>query len=297
MTRPACPYCGGPGEPFLEAPDFNRRVGDEVFTYYRCGSCGLIFLAPIPEDLGRYYPGDYHGLTGDRTELASAAEAERYKIDLVRRFVPSGTLTEIGPGRGAFALLAKDAGFDVRVIEMSADSCDYIARTVGVETICTDDEVAALDSGDATDVIALWHVAEHLGDPFELVRVAARKLSPGGVLVIAAPNPFARQFRILGRRWAHLDAPRHVYLIPPDVLAGAAEAAGLTLELETTTDPGSLGWNDFGWRFSFANRFRRPHVRGVAARIGGLVGKLMRPIESREGEGAAYTMVFRKAEA
>ncbi len=69
-------------------------------------------------------------------------------------------------------------------------------------------------------------------------------------MVIASVNPEAFQFRILGRYWLHLDAPRHVMLIPMKLLAEKLEFLGMEAELITTTDQGSIGWNAFGWELS-----------------------------------------------
>ena len=60
----------------------------------------------------------------------------------------------------------------------------------------------------------MWHVIEHLRRPWEVIERAAANLQDGGVLAIATPNPRALQFKLLRRRWAHLDAPRHLFLIP-----------------------------------------------------------------------------------
>jgi 2-polyprenyl-3-methyl-5-hydroxy-6-metoxy-1,4-benzoquinol methylase len=294
MCSPVCPNCGGNSKPFLRARDYNRRIEHRVFSYYRCRTCQLVFLDPVPADLASYYPDDYYGLADTRDELARRAEPERYKLELVARFKPGGTLIEIGPGGGGFAHLANEAGFKVRVIEMNADSCSMLENALGIDATCTGDEAEALWSGRPADVVALWHVFEHLDDPFELVRAAAQSLNPGGILVLAAPNPAAVQFRILGRRWVHLDAPRHTRLIPQDVVRSVAEQSGLRLALQTTMDEGSIGWNKFGWQYSFANLFQDPKVRDLAMRAGALVTRAMRPIEEREGRGSAYTMVFER---
>jgi len=294
MTAPSCPNCGSASSPCLHVRDYNRATSSQTFNYYRCDACAVQFLSPIPEDMGQYYPSDYHGSSVSREDLARGAEPERYKIDIVKRFVGEGRLVEIGPGGGGFAVLAQDAGFEVSVIEMSQACCDHLTRTLGVEAVCTSDETSALQASDPVDVIALWHVLEHLEDPFTLVRAAARKLVPGGVLVLAAPNPAALQYRILRGRWTHVDAPRHLYLIPPAVLRSVAEESGLRLVLETTMDAGSIGWNRFGWEYSFGNLFKHQRLKRHAMKAGGLATGLMRPFEEQEGRGSAYTMVFER---
>ncbi len=116
----------------------------------------------------------------------------------------------------------------------------------------------------------------------------------GGNLVISSVNPEAFQFRIFGRYWLHLDAPRHVMLIPMKLLAEKLESLGMEAELITTTDQGSIGWNAFGWEFFFSNLCSQFYFKKVLRRIGRLLSLLFGPIEKIEGKGSAYTMVFRK---
>ncbi len=292
-----CPLCRGAARPRCAARDRNRQVSETVFHYLRCASCGAVFLADPPADLERYYPADYYTLPDSARSLAAAAAPERYKIEIVRRYVRSGRLIEVGPGRGNFCFLAREAGFAVTAIERSRACREFLERALGVETIRAEDEHAALERSAGADVIAMWHVLEHLSDPWRFLDLAARKLNPGGVLVAATPNPGCLQFALFGARWAHLDAPRHLVLIPPHALAGRLESRGLRTELLTTTDPGSLGWNRFGWMFSLANLFPGGAARRAARLAGRCAALAAYAFERAEGRGAAYTGVFRRAAA
>ncbi len=294
-TRTCCGACGGAMRPNLHTRDYNRGVSDEIFHYSTCVRCGLISLENVPPDLAPYYASGYHSQPATDAAIEAGVEHEQYKIDLVRRFVPTGRLLEIGPSWGAFCLLAKRAGYSVEAIEMDPVCCEFLSSRIGVRAICRSDEAAALAEASEPDVIVAWHVLEHLRDPWGLVDAAAARLAPGGVLIVALPNPGALQFRLFGRYWAHVDAPRHLHLVPPDVLRTRAEAAGLTQVLCTTTDRGSLGWNEFGWIFSLphlaSDAFAKRVLRFAGRKIGAAVGF----VEGREGVGSAYTSVFRKS--
>ena len=91
--------------------DFNRRLSRETFEYFRCPGCGVIFLSPVPANLGQYYPATYYTLPKTGAELGRLFAPERYKLEIVQRFVQRGKLLEIGPAIGGFAYLAKEAGF------------------------------------------------------------------------------------------------------------------------------------------------------------------------------------------
>jgi 2-polyprenyl-3-methyl-5-hydroxy-6-metoxy-1,4-benzoquinol methylase len=297
-SGPSCPNCQRETVGAYRAEDLNRQVSRDAFPYYRCVGCDLIFLSPIPNDLGRFYPPDYYGFPTTLEPLARGAEAERYKIDIVKRFRSHGRLLELGPGGGGFVYLAKEAGFDVSAIEMSSDSCRFLTDIVGVRVVQSAEMAQAILAEEARyDVIAAWHVIEHLSDPWATIEAAVARLAPGGILVLAAPNPVALQFRILGRRWTHLDAPRHVLLIPIAVLESRAAALGLRTRMITTTDEGSRGWNRFGWIMSLRNVFpSRPTrvVRWVADALGGTLTSVLGPLEESGLNGSAYTVVFQK---
>ena len=292
--KAGCPRCGRESPLHFRVGDLNRRITDDIFDYYRCVSCGIIFLDPVPLNLGRYYPSDYYQVPTSLQKLALAAEPEQYKIDFVRRFTSGGSLLEIGPAYGSFCYLAKQAGFKVDAIEMDAGCCRFMNEVVGINAIHSIDTEAALRSAGPYDVIALWHVVEHLSNPWEAMKLFAQRLNPGGLLVMAAPNPDAFQFRVFGRFWTHLDAPRHLELIPSATLSEHARQLGLKPLLITTTDEGSLGWNAFGWEMSLHNLSGSRFVKRGLRLIGNIVSRIVAPIEHAERRGSAYTAVFRK---
>ena len=290
-----CPQCGSAANARYRVADLNRRVSKEKFQYYQCGSCGLVFLDRLPADLARYYPPQYYELPPSREALSRNAQFERYKLDLVTRHVARGRLLEIGPATGGFCFLAKEAGFDVHAIEMDARCSEFLRTVVGIEVQNSNEEVAALQREAPADVIALWHVIEHLRNPWAMLDAICAKVRPGGIAVIATPNPHAVQFGFWGGRWTHLDAPRHVVLVPPELLVGRMERRGMQLVQMTTSDPGGIGWNEFGWIFSFTNLSSAPWLKRPLRVLGRLARAMVRTTEDQEGKGAAYTAIFRKA--
>jgi SAM-dependent methyltransferase len=292
-----CPQCGHQAERAFETPDINRRIGNVSFTYQHCPSCGLIFLQNVPKDLGRYYPSDYYFIARSLDELTAWGRSEQYKLDIVRNYRESGRLVEVGPASGGFAYLAKTAGFQVTVIEMDKRCSEYLRSIAGLDVINSADEAKALQTAPQADVIAMWHVIEHLVDPWQMIEVAAAKLKPKGILVLATPNPRAAQFRLFGSRWVHVDAPRHLWLIPPEVLAQRGARLGLSVRLVTTRDPGSLFWNRFGWQYSIANLLGVPPGNRWMSRAARVISQAGSVLESREGRGSAYTIVLEKTGA
>jgi SAM-dependent methyltransferase len=291
----ACPYCGGSSLAHISAPDINRRATDRVFHLRRCTACGLMFVFDPPEDLGPYYATEYHYIPTDAAELEHHLPAEQFKIDIVQRFKSSGSLLEIGPSSGAFCRLAQKAGFDVSAIEMDADCVQFLNEKLGVRAITSGDPAGVL-AGEhySYDAICLWHAIEHMPTPWTVLKEASRRLNPDGVLVVAAPNPLAWQARLMKGRWPHFDLPRHLFELPIDWLVTFGGKLGLTPELVTTRDKGSLYWNRFSWGMLLRSLSRNPLVQDRFWRLGLQVGRLLEPWESREGHGATYTIILRR---
>jgi SAM-dependent methyltransferase len=295
---PSCPLCGCAGSRAFAVGDRNRESTDEVFAYARCGACGTVFMIDPPDDLARYYEGDYYHFDAagepewkhNQVRLDSAA----YRVRLLLEHVVPGPLIEIGAGTGAFASAAKAAGFDVTAIEMDESCCRYLREREGVAAICSDRPLAALDSLAPTRVVAMWHVLEHLPNPAEVLERIAAQLEPGGVLAIGVPNASSLQFRLMGSRWPQVDAPRHLCLMPPGALLRKGEELGLRGVAITTTDPEGLDFDLFGW----ANALRRHPARGPTSRLVGYAALALRraaaPLERTGNRGSAVTLLLGK---
>lgn len=292
-----CPFCGGAGTRAFAAWDRNREITDERFAYARCRACGTVFMVDPPADLGRYYADGYYqfGPDGepawktDERRMRSAA----FRVGLLAEQVSPGHLIEIGSGTGAFASAARRAGFDVSAIEMDERCCRYLREREGITAICSDRPLEALASLPPARAVALWHVLEHLSNPAEVLQALARKLQPGGVLAVGVPNPRSLQFRLLGSRWAHLDAPRHLCLIPPDALLRKGEELGMRGVNMTANDPEGLEFNLLGW----SNALRRRPAVGGASRLVDYTALAVRravsPLELTGHRGSTLTLVLR----
>ncbi len=293
-----CPMCGNAAKPAFVAHDRNRQVTRERFTYHRCMLCKTVFLPDIPSDLGQYYRVGYEPFDDDGEPQwksnPSRQLADLFRVQMLRTHVKGGALIDIGAGSGGFVAAAQSGGFDVTAVEMDARCCAYIEERLGASAVCSDNPLEALSALAPSNAIVLWHAFEHLLNPVATLEGAIEKLEPGGVLAIAVPNPRSLQFRWMRTRWAHLDAPRHLVLAPPEVLMEKARSYGMTCVEATTTDPNGVECDLLGW----INAIRPNPARGPSSRFMQLSAfalcHLAAPIERRGLNGSAVTLVFRK---
>ena len=254
-----------------------------------------MFVIDPPEHLEPYYNADYHFEATSLEALEPHLPSQRFKIDLVTRFVNRGSLLEIGPSSGYFCRLAQLAGFDVSAIELDAGCVRILSEILKVRAIHSAEPAAVLIAEERNyDAICLWHSLEHMPTPWTVLEQAANRLRPNGILVVAAPNPLSWQARVMGARWPHYDLPRHLTQIPIPWLMTLAGRLGLNTELITTRDEGSLNVGRVSWamlRFPFAPH---PRLESLPWRTGVMLGRIMALWEGKEGRGGAYTAVFRK---
>lgn len=298
----ACPLCKGRSEASFTAADWNLGTSTEEFRYFRCSKCGGVFVSPVPEDMGKYYPPNYPAYD---TKLSASMRKpdpfDQNKLGVVRRYVSGGRLLEIGPGSGGFLRIAKEAGFHVEAVEMDRGCCDFLKETLGIPTVHTEDIIDSLATLPTYDVIVLWHVIEHLPAPGTVFDHLSKHLNPGGILVLAAPNPESLQFRFFGRYWVHLDAPRHLVLIPPSWLIRAATSLDLDTVSFSTKDEVCRIFSVYGWLEASFNNARKgtlkanrafPNMPRIVRTL--LYLALFKPAEHIQGLGSTYTIVFRK---
>jgi len=292
--KTACPKCQSLSALNFKTKDYNRKTTDQDFCYYKCSGCDLVFLSPIPENLPSHYPPGYHQFPSSLQEAAAWALAEKYKMDIVKKFAQQGRLLDIGPSWGGFAFLAKHEGFQVETIEMDAQCSHFLNNTLKIPTVQSSHIADSLTKMRPYDVVTLWHVIEHFIDPWEVLRAVQASCSKNGLLIIAAPNPQAWQLGLFKERWVHIDAPRHLELIPAQLIIDFLKPLGFHLLVCTTTDEGTLGWNQFGWEYSLSNLTTSSRLKRALSFMGRVACRLCRPFERKALSGSAYTLIFRK---
>jgi len=287
---PSCPYCRGGSRHFISTTDRNRHTTSEIFHYYQCSTCKLVYLDPIPPDLRIFYQGGYQAIPKSLAELRALAARDGYRMKPILKHKRSGKLLDIGSWIGIFACSAKDAGFDVTTIEMDQDCVEFLNNTAGIRALQSSepgDVLAKLD--EKFDVITLWHSLEHLKTPWVVIQEAAKRLAPQGILLVSLPNIESYQYTLLKSAWRHLDAPRHLYFYPLESLVELCQASGLSIVEATTSDEVSRLLSDDSW-LSLAGAVLP--IRYAREALYHMLRRMARRAEERAGAGTGLTAVF-----
>lgn len=210
-----CPVCDGSQfTHYLTCRDHTKSGED--FNIQQCKSCSFLFTNPSPDaaSIGRYYQSEsYISHTRnsktlvDKIYLFVRRFSVRWKMKLIAKAHPKGTLLDYGCGTGEFLNEALQQGWQCSGVEPSAN-----ARTKAASLTHLTIKPDAENFGDEKfDVITLWHVLEHIHNLQETIATLAGHLKPGGIIFIAVPNHESRDGQIYREHWAGYDVPRHLW--------------------------------------------------------------------------------------
>jgi 2-polyprenyl-3-methyl-5-hydroxy-6-metoxy-1,4-benzoquinol methylase len=146
-----------------------------------------------------------------------------WRLRLIRQMKSSGKLLEVGCARGDFLAAARNH-FDVCGLEPNPELAESSAQIAPVYrgTIET-------TPWSGFDVIASFHVLEHVDSPRSFMRAAAERLKPGGLLVIETPNIDSLPFKLFKSHWRQFIA-EHYFFFSPKTITRLISECGLQVQ-------------------------------------------------------------------
>lgn len=173
-----------------------------AFAVVSCDACGhglTIHTAP-PADTQERFQGHRWTETRGLMEAATSAMA-RVRYAELKEFHPGRDLLEVGCGTGEFLMAARSAGHQVVGLDLSAEAVDYVReRHPNLDVRCDTLDSVTLPP-ESVDVVAAFHVLEHVPDPIGLLKQMREVLRAGGLVYIRVPNLDTWYRRVLGPNW------------------------------------------------------------------------------------------------
>jgi SAM-dependent methyltransferase len=268
-----CPVCGVRTSRVIYA-EAHDPITLDSFKVVACCGCGLAYTTPRPLKLDRYYPSRYRAY-GPLVTCVLGTLYEMRVSRWIRSKPEGGTVLEVGCGSGLMLAAFKRRQWRVFGIERSEEMAERARSVPGVEMVTTSIENLPADA--RFDLIILFQVLEHIGEPVTLLSECAKRLKRGGNVIVNVPNFASWQSRFAGPKWLHLDVPRHLNHFTPESLAETLERAGLKLDQLRFA---SLEHDPYGW------------VESAISRISGRTNRLTRFLMGLDPFGPAVFFSF-----
>ena len=175
---------------------------------------GVLETKNVPNDLEQYYNSPkYISHTKDKSSKSKIYQLvqrrnEKYKLKIISRYKPSGSLLDYGCGDGSFLKFISNHNYTAYGFEPNQKAKDIAVSKIGQANMFSSlDEI----EDRSLDVITLWHVLEHVPNPIEIVSKLKKKLKKDGFLFIALPNYQSFDAKFYKEHWAAWDTPRHIF--------------------------------------------------------------------------------------
>lgn len=261
MEQFTCSLCGGiESRDCFTAHDFDHSV--ETFELVQCTNCKLVLTNPFPETavMDRYYPEDYYGGGNKKfsgvveflTMLGCKLRAKKIlrEIAKVNSDDKVKKVLDIGCGRANLLRYLSELGCECYGTERSKFPDEV--HLPGIEIFRGSVAEGGYNAG-FFDAVIIWHVMEHLHDPFSTLDEIVRITRKEGLIAIAVPNFSSVQSNWFKSDWFHLDLPRHLYHFNMDNLSQALRERGYSIQSLSTCSPEQ---NIFGFIQSFMNKLK-----------------------------------------
>src|SRR5690606_6955751 len=184
-----CPACGAAGQ---------LRYRLATYDIHECLRCTTAFNASFTggggdeELFGRSYFEVQHkeAFAGSLRDYRADPSLPVFvrRLEQIEQLIGVGRVLDVGPGLGTFLRAARERGWDVQGVELSAYAAEFIRRTHRLPVYTGDLAEFECGTGRTFDLITFWDAIEHVMHPREVLASARRLLRPGGLIVIATDN-------------------------------------------------------------------------------------------------------------
>jgi 2-polyprenyl-3-methyl-5-hydroxy-6-metoxy-1,4-benzoquinol methylase len=151
------------------------------------------------------------------------------KLDQIeRRIGRKGRLLDVGCSFGFFLDAARQRGWSVEGIDISAYAAQY-ARSRFNLSVQNVPVTEARFPEQSFDVITMWEVVEHFPTPVQALQHLSQFLRPEGMIVLGTPNVASYLATIQGKRWRNWEPPAHLLYFSPETMSHLIDRCNLKM--------------------------------------------------------------------
>lgn len=205
--------------------DKEKIFSENEWRVYKCISCGLGVLDPLPsdEEIAKLYNEEYckeqfvEGGEIGSADFKKRLRNEKHRVLLFNRIIKKGKVLDVGCGYGYFLAACREKGYEVQGLDISDWSAEYTRKKLNIPVF-----IGGLDKFEkehhSFDVITMWHFLEHTRNPRQILLQAKKMLKADGLLVVEVPNYEGTDAQRSWNNWVGWQLPYHFYHFTPENL-------------------------------------------------------------------------------
>jgi len=175
----ACYLCGSERFKFREGEVRDKKE----LKVLECLDCSLVYLSDDSHVKdGFYEDSNMHKEFDLQRWINETDPDDKRRYNFTKKLITNRDILDFGSGNGGYLKYAKKSAKSVSAIELEkAIKPHYKEQNIKLYS-----SVEAID--EEYDLITMFHVLEHLGDPKEMLVKLASKLRDGGKIIVEVPN-------------------------------------------------------------------------------------------------------------
>lgn len=208
-----------------------KSSGDEPSKdqIVKCNNCGLVYVNPRikPEKIIEGYSEG-----SDERFISQAQEREKTfakTLKVIEKYVPVGSVLDIGTAGGSFLAAAKKRGWQVNGIEPNKWLCEWGKKNYEIDIKQGTLENNKLKQS-SFDLVTLWDVLEHVPNPTDTLTRINKLLKINGTLVVNYPDIGASIAKLMRRKWVFI-LTVHLFYFTPETIKKLLEKCGFEIVL------------------------------------------------------------------
>jgi len=176
-----CRLCGSSDMHLVMTDGLERNL-----NYYRCDNCSLWnYDLDCGVDQTQYTEAYTSPSVAEARSNVHQSQSWSY---ISRRLKEPGAMMDIGCGNAGLLFFARNDGWQVRGLELSAAAAKSIKEDTGIDVDVADFLSYEGEDAGTYDLVILRHVLEHLPDSILAMKQIGRLLKPNGHAMLEFPN-------------------------------------------------------------------------------------------------------------
>ena len=152
----------------------------------QCDNCGLVTLSATEHIAAGFYENSgMHGAEPVSMEawLKDTEWNDQRCFEMIKAMLPNRRLLDFGCGAAGFLHRAQTLAAEVTGVELEARVKEHWLGKLNIAS-----SIEAVDVETDFDLITAFHVVEHLPDPRAMLSSLAKRLQPGGRMIVEVPS-------------------------------------------------------------------------------------------------------------
>lgn len=213
-----------------------KEYSDYGKELIKCRTCGLVVAKEIPtfEQLRKLYQEEYFfGMEYSDYKADRPALEKNFmtRVKHLKQYLhKDAKVLEIGCAYGYFLNIIKEKVSWHQGYDVSDEGIEHAVKELKVNATSKDYLEDHSIKPNSIDLICMWDVIEHVGEPDKHISKSAQLLKEGGALCLTTGDIGAFVPRKRGDKWRMIHPPTHIYYFDVPSITLLLEKNGLQVE-------------------------------------------------------------------